>query len=116
MLSKLTGLARILAVLLAIVAGIVTLPGFDVVTALIILGLIAGLTTSRDQLANILILAIALPLVGAVLGNLPAIGSQLDGIFSNLGAAVAGHAAMGIVLVTFNLVMGDLKGLGGSSS
>ena len=114
MLSKITGFARLLAILLAIVAGIITLPGFDVVTALIVLGLIAGLTTSRDQLTNILIAAIALPLIGSALGNLPAVGAQLDGIFSNLGMAVAGHAAMGFVLAIYNIAVSDAKGLGGS--
>jgi len=116
MLTKISGLARILGVLLAIVAGIVALPGFDVMTALIILGAITGLVTKRENLANLLIAALALPLIGTVLGNLPAIGAQLGDIFGNLGTLVAGHAAVGIVIAVYKLVVDDLKGLGGSSS
>lgn len=114
MLSKISGLARIIAVLLAIVAGIVTLPGLDVVTVLIVLGAIAGLSTKREDLPNLLILVIALPVVAMVLGNLPSVGDQLSGIFANFGVAVAGHAAVGVLIAVYNTVMGDLKGLGGS--
>ena len=120
MLKKLTGLARILAVLLAIVAGVVTIPGLDVTTALIVLGLIAGLTTKREDPVNLMILVIALPIVAMVLGGLPdlgaSLGARLGGIFGNFGTAVAGHAAMGFAIAIYNTVMGDVKGLGGSSS
>ena len=114
MLTKITGVARILAVLLAIIAGIIALPGLDVVTVLIILGLIAGIGVPRENLLNVLLAAIALPLIGTVLGNLPAVGVQLGDIFGNFGTAVAGAAAMAFVINLYHLVMGDVKGLGGS--
>jgi len=116
MLAKVAGLARLVAVVLAIVAGLVAIPGLDdatLTTALIVIGLIAGINTTKDQMTGLLIAAITLPAIGNVLGNLPSVGSYLGDIFTNFGMAVAGHAAMGVVLTVYHLVMGDVKGLTG---
>ena len=90
MVSKIAGLARLLAVLLAIIAGLIALPGFDVATALIILGAIAGIGVPRENLLNILVAALVLPVLAGVLGGLPAVGAQLGDIFGNFATAVAG--------------------------
>jgi hypothetical protein len=111
MLSKITGLARLVNIVLAVVAGLVVIPGLDVTLALIVIGLVAGLTTTRDQMTNLLIAAITLPVLGGVLANLPTVGGYLNDIFVNFGIAVTGHAAMGVVLTVYHLVVGDLKGL-----
>ena len=114
MLSKITGLARLVNIVLAIVAGLVVIPGLDgatLTTTLIVIGLVAGLATTRDQMTNLLIAAIALPVIGNVLGNLPQLGGYLADIFTNLGVAVAGHAAMGVALTVYHIATSDLKGL-----
>jgi hypothetical protein len=116
MLKKVTGLARILGILLSIVAALVAIPGFDVLTVLVVFGLIAGITAAREQVPNLLIASFALPAVGAALANLPAVGTQLSDIFNNLGTNVGGAAAMAVVIMLYNIVMGDVKGLGASSS
>jgi len=116
MLSKVAGLARLVNIVLAIVAGLIAIPGIDVTVVLIVIGLIAGINSKREDLTNLLIAAVTLPAVGGVLANLPSVGGYLGDIFTNFGLAVAGHAAMAVVLTVYGLVMSEVKGLTGSAS
>ena len=50
MLNKISGLARSLYIVLAIVAGFVALGGMNVALLLVVLGLIAGISMPRDRL------------------------------------------------------------------
>ena len=50
MLTKIGGLARALAILLAIVAGFMALNMMDVPLVLVVLGLVAGLAMAEDRL------------------------------------------------------------------
>ena len=50
MLNKLSGLARSLYILLAIVAGFVAMGGLNVALWLVVLGLIAGISLRRDKM------------------------------------------------------------------
>lgn len=115
MLGKLSGVARIVGVLLAVVAGIVAIPGLDVALVLVVLGIIVGIGGERDQTLLLLVAAVALPLVGDTLTGIPAVGGYLNGILDNLALLIAGHAATSVALATYNIVMGDVKGLGGGS-
>jgi len=111
MLSKLTGLARLINIVLAIVAGLVAIPGLNVELALVVIGLVAGLLTTREQMTNLLIAAVTLPILGRALAFVPEAGPYLADIFTNLGLAIAGHAAMGVALTIYHIVVSDLKGL-----
>ena len=115
MIDKIAVVARLLNILLAVVAGIVAIPGFDVVTALIILGLIAGLGIKDETFLPLLVATVALPVMAGVLGQLPAIGLQLSDIFANFGIAVAASMAMAFALGTFQYAKRDLGGLSGKS-
>ena len=50
MMNKIGGLARVLYILLAIVAGFVALGSLNVAMILLVLGLIAGMSMPRDRM------------------------------------------------------------------
>ena len=89
MLKKIGGLARALYIVLAIVAGFVALGMMNVALILVVLGLVAGLAVPRDRLILAMVAVVALPLIGAALGNIPMIGAQLNAVMGNLALGVA---------------------------
>ena len=56
----------------------------DVPLVLVVLGLVAGLAMAERSNAPVAALVIALPIVGAALGHIPAIGAQLNAVALNL--------------------------------
>ena len=69
MLNKLSGLARALYIVLAIVAGFVALGAMDVALVLVVLGLIAGISMAKEIWRRPRSTVVALPIVGAALGT-----------------------------------------------
>jgi hypothetical protein len=116
MLNKISGLARSLYIVLAIVAGFVALGGINVALFLVVLGLIAGLSMPRDRLVLALAAVLALPLIGTALGNIPAIGQQLGAVMANLQLGVAGAAATALTIMLYELTMAGVTGMTGSGS
>jgi len=116
MLKKIGGLARALYILLAVVAGFVVLGMMDVALVLVVLGLIAGLAMPRDRMVLAGVTVLALPIVGAALGHLPAIGAQLTAVATNLQVGIAGALATAMALFLYDLVMDGVTGLTGSGS
>ena len=116
MLNKISGLARALYIVLAIVAGFVALGTVNVALALVVLGLIAGISMPRERLVLALAAVIALPLIGAALANIPAIGAQLAAVAGNLALGIAGAAATAIAILLYELVMEGVMGLAGGTA
>jgi hypothetical protein len=119
MVKSIAGLARLIATLLAIVAGFVAIPTLDVALALVVLGIIAGLGYAADQAGRLFLVVLVLPAVGAALATIPAIGGQLNAVALNVALAAAGIAATVIAMRLFNNSREDvagLAGLGGSST
>jgi hypothetical protein len=114
MLTKIGGLARALYIVLSIVAAFVALGGINVALVLVVLGLIAGLAVPRDRMTLLAVLVIALPIVGAALGQIPAIGAQLTAVAGNLQMGAAGALATAMAILLYELVMEGLTGLAGS--
>ncbi len=112
MLAKAGGLARALAIILSVVAAFVAIPNLDVALVLVILGLISGVIYADEMLSVLLLSILALPLVGSALGNVPAIGEQLGALANNVALSAAGAAATAIAIRLFNVVKGDVGGLG----
>ena len=73
MLKKIGGLARALAIVLAIVGGFVALTMMNLPLVLVVLGLVAGLAMPEDRLVLSTVTLIALPAIGAALGTIPAV-------------------------------------------
>ena len=116
MLMKLSGLARALYILLAIVAGFVALGTVDVALALVVLGLIAGISMPKERLVVALAAVIALPLLGAALGHIPMIGAQLGAIMGYLQLGVAGAATTALAMQLYELMMAGVTGLTGAAA
>ena len=116
MLNKIGGLARALAILLAIVATFMPLAGMNVALMLLVLGLVAGLALTDDRMVLNVALVIALPIVGAALTHIPAIGAQLNAIALNLQTAMAGAVATAIAIRMYQLTMAGVMGLAGGTN
>jgi hypothetical protein len=116
MLNKIGGLARALYILLAIVAGFVALNMMNVPLVLVVLGLVAGLAVPRDRMTLLAALVIALPIVGSALSNIPAIGTQLSAVASNLQMGAAGALATALAIFLYELVMEGVTGLAGGAA
>jgi hypothetical protein len=111
MISKVAGLARALAIILAVVAAFITIPNLNVALVLVILGLIAGLAYSEDNVTRLILTVLVLPAVAVALATIPAIGSYLGAVATNVALAATGASATLIAIRLFNLVKGDLTGL-----
>jgi hypothetical protein len=116
MLMKIGGLARAIAIILAIVAGFMALNMMNVPLTLVVLGLVAGLATAEDRLLMTTVTLIALPIVGTALTNIPTIGAQLNAVALNLQLAMAGALATAIAIRLYHLTMDGVTGLAGASS
>src|SRR5215208_4741486 len=116
MLKKISGLARALYILLAIVAGFVALGTMNVALVLVVLGLIAGISMPRERLVLALAAVIALPMVGAALANIPMVGPQLGAVMANLQLGIAGAAASALAIMLYELVMAGVMGLTASGA
>src|SRR4029079_16002834 len=111
MLMKIGGLARALYVILAIVAGFVALTMMNVPLVLVVLGLIAGLAITRDSMVMVMVAVLALPLIGAALANLPAVGAQLTAVCGNVQLGAAGAPATALAIYLYEMIMETLTGM-----
>jgi len=113
MLMKIGGLARAIAIVLAIVAGFVALNMMNVPMTLVVLGLIAGLAMTEDRILLSTATVIALPIIGTALTQIPTIGAQLNAVALNLQLAIAGALATTVALRLYHLTMDGVMGLTG---
>src|SRR3954447_22384985 len=113
MLMKIGGLARALAIILAVVAGFFAINMVNVPLVLVVLGLIAGLAMTEDRLVLSTVTLIALPIIGTALGTIPSIGAQLGAVCGNLQMAIAGALATTIAMRLYHMTMDGVMGLTG---
>jgi len=116
MLTKISGLARAIAIILAIVAGFVALNMMNVPLVLVILGLIAGLAMPAERVLMSTVTLIALPIIGAALATIPTVGAQLNAVALNLQLAIAGSLATVIAMRLYAFVMEGVMGLTGAAA
>ena len=114
MLTKIGGLARALYIVLAIIGGFVALSMMNVPLVLVVLGLIAGLSTPRDRLVLAAATVIALPIIGAALTHIPMIGAQLAAVCGNLQLGIAGAFTTAMAMYLYDMVMDGVMGLTGA--
>ena len=115
MIMKIGGLARALAILLAIVAAFMAITMMNVPLALVVLGIIAGLAMREDRLVLSTVTLIALPIVGTALTTIPTIGGHLNAVALNLQMALAGSLATSIAIRLYHMVMDGVTGLAGAA-
>jgi len=116
MLKKIGGLARALAIVLAIVAGFVALNMMDVPLLLVLLGLVAGLAMAEERVLMAAVTVIALPIIGTALTHIPAIGAQLNAVALNVQMATAGAVATAIAIRLYHLALDGVMGLTGGAA
>ncbi|MFM5893960.1 MAG: hypothetical protein ACKOQM_05950 [Novosphingobium sp.] len=107
MLNKVSAAARIVGLLLAIVAGFMPDIGFDIAMVLIVLGLIAGITMPTERIMAVGVFVLVTPAIAAALAHLPAIGAQLGAVFGALALFAAASLATAIVLMLYGRVRED---------
>jgi hypothetical protein len=115
MLVKIGGVARALAILLAIVAAFIALGALNIPLVLLILGLVAGLAMPEERMLTALAAIIALPIIGTALSQIPTIGAQLNAVALNLQMAMAGAAATAMAIKLYHLTMEGVTGMMGGA-
>lgn len=113
MLNKISGLARAIYIIFAIVGGFVAMDGINLALLLVVLGLIAGLSMPRERMVLAAVVIVALPIIGAALATIPAVGTQLNAVTANLQLGIAGALASAIAILLYELVMEGATGLVG---
>ena len=116
MLKKISGLARSLYILLAIIAGFVALGTMNVALVLVVLGLVAGLAMPEGRIVLAAVVCMVLPIVGTALGQIPAIVAQLTAVTGNLQMGVAGALGSALAIFLYHLVMEGVMGLTGTAA
>jgi hypothetical protein len=111
MVKKVAGLARLIAILLAIIAGFVAIPSFNVALILVVLGLIAGLAYDDTGAVRLFLTVLVLGPVAGAMGAIPEIGDELGSIALNIALAAAGASATVIAIRLFDNSRADVKGL-----
>jgi hypothetical protein len=111
MLNKISSLARAAGIVLAVVAGFVALGTLNTGLVLVVLGLIAGLSTGADRIIVTGVIVLVLPAVGTALMAIPMIGTQLSAVAGNIATVAAAALAVAIAVALFNRVKDDLGGL-----
>lgn len=111
MLNKVSAAARIVGLLLAIVAGFMPNLGFDMAMILIVLGLLSGISMPAERIMSVGVFVLAAPAIAAALAHLPAIGAQLGAVFGALALFAAASLATAIVLMLFFRVREDAAGI-----
>jgi hypothetical protein len=108
-MRRVYAVARGLAILRAIVAGVMTIPmnRAMLATVLVALGAISAIGNTAEENRNLFLLAIVLTVISQGLAAVLVYGQYLQGIFSNLGLAVVGAAAMGVAAGIFNRIKAD---------
>jgi hypothetical protein len=115
MLKKISGLARALYIVLAIVTAFVALGMVNAALVLLALGLIAGVSMPKDRMLLTAAIVIALPTVGAALGNIPTIGAQLTARPTKLQLGASGARASALALFLYELVVDGVTGVMGGA-
>ena len=92
-------IVRLVAVLFAVVAGLVAIPQSAMIIA--ILGLVGGYFIEEDRRVPYLVATLALALVHGALGPIPVIGNYLTDILGSLSALFNAGACTVIVVNTY---------------
>lgn len=95
-------IVRLVAVLFAVVAGLVAIPQSAVI--IVVLGLVGGWFVEEDRRGPYMLMTLTLALVHGALGPLPAIGGYLTDILGSLSALLNAGACMVIVMAIVDRV------------
>ena len=89
-------IVRIVAVLFAVVAGLVAIPQAAVIVA--VLGLVGGYFVEEDRRLNFMVMTLTLAVIHGALGEIPVVGGYLTDILESLSALFNAAACTVIVM------------------
>jgi len=95
-------IVRLVAVIVAVVAGVVAIPQSALIIA--VLGLVAGYFVQDDRVLYILVATLVLNVASGGLGPIPVVGPILTGIFGSLSSLFNAGALTVITMQTINAV------------
>lgn len=95
-------IVRLVAVIVAVVAGVVAIPMSALIIA--VLGLVAGYFVQDDRVVYLLVATLVLNVASGGLGPIPVVGPILTGIFGSLSALFNAGALTVITMQTINAV------------
>ncbi len=95
-------IVRLVAVIVAVVAGLVAIPSSGLIIA--VLGLVAGYFIQEDRVVYVLVAALVLNVASGGFDPIPVVGAYLTGIFSSLSSLFNAGALTVIAMQTFKAV------------
>ncbi len=95
-------IVRLVAVLFAVVAGLVAIPQSAVIIA--VLGLVVGWFVEEDRRINYMLFTLTLALVNGALNSIPAVGGYLTDILVSLSSLASAGAVTVIVMMTVDRI------------
>jgi hypothetical protein len=95
-------IVRLVAVIVAVVAGLVAIPQGALIIA--ILGLVAGYFVAEERITYLLLATLVLNVASGALGPIPGVGEFLTGIFTSLSALFNAGALTVITMQTIKAV------------
>jgi hypothetical protein len=93
-------IVRLVAVIVAVVAGLVAIPSSGLIIA--VLGLVAGYFIQDDRVVYVLVATLVLNVASGGLDPIPVVGGYLTGIFSSLSSLFNAGALTVITMQTIN--------------
>ncbi len=93
-------IVRLVAVIVAVVAGVVAIPSSGLIIA--VLGLVAGYFIQDDRVVYVLVATLVLNVASGGLDPIPVVGGYLTGIFSSLSSLFNAGALTVITMQTIN--------------
>ena len=104
-MSMIYAIARLIGIVVAIVAAFVTIP--YAATILLVAGGISILSYKPEDYVRVIVAALLLVTSAKALGDIPAVGMPLAAIFTNLGLFLVGSSVVAIAIRAYMIVHSD---------
>lgn len=104
-MDKIYAVARIVAIILAIVSAFVAIP--NAVPILMVLGGIVAIGNDMERNVRIMLATVILLLGAKSLDAIPAVGTPLAAIYASVGAALLGASVVAITMMIITRVKTD---------
>ncbi len=106
MLSKVSAIAVLIGLVVAIVAAFANIPYAAII--LTVAGAVGGLSVDADMRPRLIASAVLLTVGAKSLDAIPAAGSYLTSIFTNFGSVLTAGALVAVAISLFNLTKNQL--------
>ena len=115
-MTKLAAIAGLVALLIAVLAAFMEIPGIDAGVAMVLLGIIAGLGYTQDRFVGLMLAVLVYTNAATAAGMIPAVGEYLGAIIGNVGIIATGVAVTVLVMRVVEIVKANIGELSGKSA